>query len=247
MERSSNVIGGINISGTERLASTLVGGALMAYGLKRRSLGGTLMALGAGSLVFRGATGHCLVYKALGLNTSQTKSGVASVRHNEGIKIETSVIIDRSPGELYRFWRNFENLPRFMTSLESVKKIDDRHSHWVVKAPAGTTLEWGAEIHNEKENEFIAWRSLQNAELNNAGSVHFTPDADGRGTTVKVILSYEPPGGKLGQAIARFLGQEPERQIRQDLERFKIVMEAEEIAPVWPRSVEPLGSGIRNN
>ena len=247
MERSNNVFGGINISGAERWASTLVGGALMAYGLKRRSLGGTLMALGAGSLVFRGATGHCLVYKALGLNTSETKSGLASVHHNQGVKIETSITIDRSPGELYRYWRNFENLPRFMTNLESVKKIDDKHSHWVVKAPAGTTLEWGAEIHNEKENEFIAWRSLQNAELNNAGSVHFTPDADGRGTTVKVILSYEPPGGKLGQAIARFLGQEPERQIRQDLERFKRLMEADEIAPVWPRSLDPVGSSVRHD
>jgi uncharacterized membrane protein len=247
MERSNNVFGGINISGAERWASTLVGGALMAYGLKRRSLGGTLIALGAGSLVCRGATGHCLVYKALGLNTSETKSGVASVRHNEGVKIEASVTIDKSPGELYRFWRNFENLPRFMTSLESVKKIDDKHSHWVVKAPAGTTLEWGAEIHNEKENEFIAWRSLQNAELNNAGSVHFTPSLDGRGTTVKVILSYEPPGGKLGHAIAKFLGHEPERQIREDLWRLKDLMEADEIAPPWPRSLDPVGSGVRHD
>jgi uncharacterized membrane protein len=122
-------------------------------------------------------------------------------------------------------WRNFENLPRFMDHLESVTVIDENQSHWVAKAPAGTRVEWNAAIHNEIEDELIAWRSLPGADVNNAGSVHFTPAGEGR-TEVRVVLSYEPPAGKMGAAIAKLLGEEPSQQVEDDLRRFKQVMEA---------------------
>jgi uncharacterized membrane protein len=139
--------------------------------------------------------------------------------------VERSVLVNRPAHELYQFWRNFENLPRFMDHLESVTVIDENQSHWVAKAPAGTRVEWNAAIHNEIEDELIAWRSLPGADVNNAGSVHFTPAGEGR-TEVRVVLSYEPPAGKMGAAIAKLLGEEPSQQVEDDLRRFKQVMEA---------------------
>jgi uncharacterized membrane protein len=152
-------------------------------------------------------------------------SPVASVSRGEGIKVERSVVVNRPVQEVYQFWRNFENLPRFMDHLESVTVLDENRSHWVAKAPAGTRVEWDATIHNEIENELIAWRSLPKADVNNAGSVHFTPTGDGV-TEVRVVLSYQPPVGKLGAAVAKLLGEEPSTQVDDDLRRFKQVMEA---------------------
>jgi uncharacterized membrane protein len=150
------------------------------------------------------------------------------VSRGEGIKVEKSVFVNRPAEELYRFWRNFENLPRFMDHLESVTVLDENRSHWVAKAPAGTKVEWDATIHNEIENQLIAWRSLPGADVNNAGSVHFTPVADGEATEVRVVLSYEPPAGKLGAAVAKLFGEEPSKQVEDDLRRFKQVAEAAE-------------------
>jgi len=137
------------------------------------------------------------------------------------------VTVNKSPGELYRFWRNFENLPRFMNHLESVKVIDGNRSHWVAKAPLGMTVEWDAVIHNEQENELIAWRSLEGADIPNAGSVRFERAPGGRGTIVKVALEYDPPAGKVGATIAKLFGEEPEQQVEEDLRRFKQVMETD--------------------
>ncbi len=144
-----------------------------------------LMAAGGG-LLHRAVTGQCQLYKALNMNTAERgENGVTSVHHGEGIKVEHALAIDRSAEDLYRFWRNVENLPTFMRNLESVRILNDGRSHWAVKAPAGKTVEWDAEIHNEIENELIAWRSLEGADINNAGSVHFRTLPDGR-TEVKV-------------------------------------------------------------
>jgi uncharacterized membrane protein len=218
---------GVNVGQTERWASALAGGALAIYGLTRRTWGGFVLALVGGTLIYRGSTGHCYMYDALGVNTTGTASDnpLVSVPANRGIKVEKSVAINKSPEELYSFWRNFENLPRFMNHLESVKRTGEGRSHWVAKAPAGKTVEWDAEIYNEKENELIAWRSLEGADVDNAGSVRFEPATDGRGTIVKVTLKYDPPGGVLGSFVAKLFGEEPSQQIEEDLQRFKQVME----------------------
>jgi uncharacterized membrane protein len=131
--------------------------------------------------------------------------------------------------EVYRFWRNFENLPRFMDHLEAVTVIDENRSHWVAKGPAGTRVEWDAVIHNEIDDELIAWRSLPGSEINNAGSVHFTPSTDGTATEVRVVLSYEAPAGKVGVAVAKLLGEEPSKQVADDLRRLKQVMDSGEV------------------
>lgn len=222
--------GAINVGQKERWASAIGGGALALYGLTRGTVGGVALALVGGTLIYRGASGHCNIYEAMGYDSTGEEglrnSENVSVRGERGIKVEKSVTINRSPEELYRYWRNFENLPRIMNHLQSVTTTEGgNRSHWVAKAPAGTTVEWDAEIYNEKENELIAWRSLEGADVNNAGSVRFQPAAGGRGTEVKVSLKYDPPGGTLGAAIAKVFGEEPAGQIQEDLRRFKQEME----------------------
>jgi uncharacterized membrane protein len=226
----TNLKGGRNVGPLERWASGVSGGLLTFYGITRRDWGGALLALFGSGFMYRGLSGHSYVYQALGVNTAGGDKGAAtSVPHTEGIKVERAVTIDKSPAEMYRFWRNFENLPQFMDHLKSVTVTDNTHSHWVAKAPAGRSVAWDAEIINEKENELIAWRSLGNADIGNAGSVHFTPAPGGRGTVVKVVLSYDPPAGRVGSLIAKLFGEEPDQQVREDLRHFKEIMEAGEI------------------
>ena len=231
----------INVNQTERLASAIAGGTLAVIGIARGGWGGWVLALAAGGLVYRGATGHCGVYQALGFDTANREQGKTSVRHNRGIKIEKSVTINKSPEELFGFWKNFSNLPRFMKHLESVNKTDEKRSHWIAKAPAGTTVEWDAEIINEQKNELIAWRSLEGASVPNAGSVGFEPAPGNRGCIVRVSLSYEPPAGVLGSKIAKLFGEEPGQQVEEDLRHFKQLMEAGEIPST---EIQPSGRAL---
>ena len=139
--------------------------------------------------------------------------------------VRKSIVVNKSPEELYSFWRNFENLPQFMPHLESVRQTGANRSHWVAKGPAGSNVEWDAEIINETPNELIAWRSLEGADVDNAGSVRFERAPGGRGTVVKVEFQYRPPAGKIGSIVAKLFGQSPEKQVKVDLLRFKQLME----------------------
>ena len=145
------------------------------------------------------------------------------------IHVVRTATINRPPEECYRFWRNFENLPRFMSHLEEVRVIDDKRSHWRAKAPAGTTVEWDSEVTEDRPNERISWRSLPGADVHNSGSVNFKRGPGGRGTEVQVDLRYTPPGGRLGAVVAMLFGEEPSRQVADDLRHFKSVMETGEI------------------
>ena len=182
-----------------------------------------------GRLVF--ATANVLTVTALDVICAQQLSsnneGTAKGGNNQVIK---SLVINRSPEELYQFWRNFENLPRIMEYLQSVHVLDDKRSHWVTKGPAGTTVEWDAEIINDEPNALIAWRSVGNATVDNAGSVRFVPGPEGRGTEVRVVLDYIPPAGQLGAVVAKLFGRDPAAQVREDLRRFKQVMETGDVA-----------------
>ena len=219
-----------NAGKTERLISGLAGAALLLLTFRARRLRPFLFPVATGLIAkaLKGRGGKA-GRDGSGSGGGDRTSQVASVGRGEGIKVEESVTINRPVLEVYRFWRNFENLPRFMDHLEGVTVIDDLRSHWVAKGPAGTRVEWDAIIHNEVDDEMIAWRSLPGSEVNNAGSVHFTPTPDGTGTDVRVVLSYEPPAGKVGAAVARLLGEEPSKQVADDLRRFKQVMDSGEI------------------
>ncbi len=142
-------------------------------------------------------------------------------RSSPGIEVREQITVNRPVSEVYRFWRNLENLPRVMSYLENVTDRGDRRSHWVAKGPAGQKIEWDAEITIARENELIAWRSLEGAEVPNEGSVRFNRTSDGNGTVIDVAMSYHPPAGKAGAMVARLFGREPAQEIRHDLEKFK--------------------------
>lgn len=216
----------VNVGPAERFASLLAGGAMALYGLRRGTLGGLTTALVGGSLVYRGATGHCSGYSALGINTAWRRSPQAGVGAKQGVKVERNITIFREPAALYSFWRNFENLPRVMSHLESVRCADAQRSHWTARGPLGRQVEWDAEVINERENELIAWRSLEGSDIDTAGSVHFAPAPGERGTEVKVVLKYDVPAGKAGAAVAWLFGEAPGQQVQEDLRRFKQIMEA---------------------
>jgi uncharacterized membrane protein len=164
------------------------------------------------------------------------------VRRDGSIRVEKSIALNCEPQECYAMWHNFENLPRFMRHLESVQLTGENRSHWVAKAPAGMRVEWNAEVTHDEPNALIAWRSLKNADVENAGAVRFIAHPSGRGTIVSVKMQYKPPAGAIGATIAKIFGEEPELQVREDLRRFKQVMETGEIAttegqPAGPRGV----------
>lgn len=219
-----------NLVTLERVLTTIGGAALAVYGLKKRSTKGWLSAAAGSGLIACGVTGRSLIMDAFGINhADKTHNPIVSVPHGEGIKIEQTIMIKRSPNQLYRFWRNFENLPLVMKHLESVSVIDDRHSHWIAKAPAGQVVEWDAVIHNEIPGRLIAWRSVDGSEVDHAGSVEFKENPDG-GTDLKVVINYRPPAGKVGAAVAKMLGESPSQQIDEDLRQFKNMIEATEIS-----------------
>jgi uncharacterized membrane protein len=160
---------------------------------------------------------------------NESLSSQMSVPHDEGFKIEKSVIVRRPAAELYQFWRNFENLPRFMNHLKSVSANGQR-SHWVARGPLGKGVEWDAEIINEIPAEVIGWRSLDGADVPNAGSVHFKELNSSSGTEVRVVMKYSPPAGAVGALVAALFGENPEQQLNDDLSRFKEVMETGQVS-----------------
>jgi uncharacterized membrane protein len=212
-----------NVELPERIGSIVAGSALALYGLSRRSLGGVLLALLGGGLLYRGSTGYCALYHQLGINSRQMNDETG-VPGDKGIKVEQTVEIARPPQEVYRFWRNLENLPRFFEHVESVTAIDNLRSHWVVKGPAGTRLEWTAQIVTDHDGELISWESLPGAEVQNAGSVRFGSAGVGR-TSVKVTLQYYPPAGVIGAAVASLFGESPGQQLEEDMTRLKQLLE----------------------
>ena len=151
-----------------------------------------------------------------------------SLKSGEGEKIEKSITINRSPDEIYAYWRKLENLPRFMKHIQSVTEIGEGISHWVAKTDQGLTLEWDAKLIEDKPGQMLSWQSLEGADVDNAGSVWFTPATGGRGTVVKVSMKYSPPGGKLGVMFAKFFGDSAEKQMADDLSRLKSLLETGE-------------------
>lgn len=220
---------GANVGNAERLLSVAGGGLLAWLAVKQGGLLGSGLALLGGGLLYRGVSGHCPMYAAFGVNHAGRHSAQASVAAGHGFKITEAVAIHASAEDLFNIWRDFENLPRFMSHIIRIKARRNR-SHWVARGPAGTPVAWEAEIVTEDPGRMIAWRSLEGSQVNTAGSVHFTPLEGDRGTEVRVTLKYDPPGGALGSWLAWAFGQNPERHIREDLRRFKKLVEAGEIA-----------------
>jgi uncharacterized membrane protein len=163
------------------------------------------------------------------MDTAEHNESTA-VPAQQGYKVEETITINRPREELYRFWRDLGNLPRVMRHIRHIEVFDGQKSQWTAEGPLGMGVTWDAEIFNERENELIAWRSLPGSDVDTAGSVHFDELPHGRGTSLRVSLKYNPPAGKLGANIAALLGEGVDCEIRDDLRRFKSMMEAGEVA-----------------
>lgn len=223
----------VNVGPGERKASVAAGVAMLAYLISRRPEMKTALPMGleAGYMLYRGATGHCMIYQMMEIDRAEDGP--------KGITVKRSVTIGKPRDELFRIWRNFENLPRFMKHLDRVD-VDEAgggmRSHWVAKAPLGRQVEWDSQIIAETENEHIAWKSLPGSLVESIGSVQFSDAPAGRGTIVSVSMQYHPPAGSMGAAVAKLLGEEPDMQVRESLRNFKQMMETGEIASVEGQS-----------
>ncbi|RIK73150.1 MAG: cyclase [Planctomycetota bacterium] len=178
------------------------------------------------------------MYRAVGVNTAGPSSDRSSPAEpdqtDRGVHVVQSLLINKSPEELYAFWKDFEQLPRFMSHLKSVRRVDERRSHWVAKAPAivGGEVQWDAEITADVPNSQIAWRTVDGADVAHSGSVTFVRALGDRGTAVRVELRYDPSAGSVGRWAAKLFGEQPEQQIRDDLRAFKRIMEIGEVISI---------------
>ena len=205
-------------------------GALLLFaGGAGRSKARGWYALAAAPLLYRGITGHWPLYDAH--NGNGTRSALGGDR---GVHVRESIRLERPIAEVYRYWRQLEHLPAFMSHLVRVTETSDRTSHWVAQGPAGVSVEWDAEIMNEEVNSLLAWRSLAGSDVQTAGSVRFDTVRDGRTTQVSVHMQFAPPAGRAGAFIATLFGRNPTQTIREDLRRFKQLLEAGEIPTVGP-------------
>ncbi len=209
----------INVGNRERIASVTLGFYLLTRGIKKVSLFKT--ALG-GYLIYRGASGHCSIYSQIQrTNYSSTA---------ESVNIQTTFIVNKPKDEVYDFWRNLENLPRFMKHLKSVKEIDDKRSHWEVNIPGNiTSLEWDAEIVKEEDDALISWKSLPGATIDNAGKVSFRDALGHGGTELTVVITYKPPAGYVGSALAWLFQPLFKKTIEKDILSFKQYIETGDI------------------
>jgi len=213
-----------NLSSTERWVSLAAGGLLGVFGYDGRGPG-LCSGLAAGYLVCRAATGYCAGYNLLGISTSDSTAPNSAIAATHGTKVEHAVAVDKPVGEVYRYFRDFENLPHFMTHVLDVDTTTDGRSHWVARGPMGLRVEWDAEIIADRPNRLIAWKSLYGSDVDTAGAVRFRELPGDRGTEVKVALKYDPPAGKVGSAVAKLFGEAPRQQVRADLRRFKQILE----------------------
>jgi len=219
-----------------RWISALAGGAMIAYGMKRGSLFGGLLALAGADLATKALIGHHL-YETVGI-TSLTRKGVgASIPHQLGIKVHKSVTIQQSPSTIYDFLKRLENWPRFMTNLRWATQKDENHSRWIMRGAENAELEWDAEIINDIPNEILAWRSVNCPHIDTAGSIRLEPAREGRGTVVRLSLQYLPPGGSWGALAAKLFGKDPAGEIAGHLHKLKQILETGESATTEGQSV----------
>ncbi len=242
----------VNVGGFERALSVLGGGALALYGL-RRSLPGLMLMLGGGVLMYRGFTGHCPAYQAMDLNT-------ASQDPERGITLEATITVNKPAAEVYRFWRQVENHPRFMQHLEAAVSTGEKRSHWVARGPLHMPLArlrrrgnrvvgmarfrakpftWDAELVEERDNALLTWRSLPGADVDNSATVRLRELPNSRGTEVRLKLAYAPPGGVAGLALAKLFKTLTVRELREALRHFKHIIEAGETPTIAHQPAAP--------
>ncbi len=218
-----------NVGPNERVLSLAAGAALAIEGMRRGGVGGMVRTLAGGALLARGATGHSLVYSQFGATPAERRIA-QQTGWRAAAAVSRSVTVARPRAEVFAFWRDFSNLPRVMRHIRAIEVIDDRRSRWTLRAPAGLSVTWEARITDLRDGERIAWESVPGAMLHSTAWVEFRDAPQDRGTEVRALVAYEPPGGQLGRTIAKLFGEEPGQQSRDDLSRFKQMMETGEVA-----------------
>jgi uncharacterized membrane protein len=194
--------------------------ALVLYGLFRRNKTGLALAT-AGGLV---------AYKQAHFQSHRSKQAATAVYR-----------VNTTSAEAYRLWRNFDNLPRFMAHLDAVRVLDERHSEWTAKGPLDSRVRWNAEITEDEPNQRIAWRSLPGSQLETSGSVEFSDDPQGRGSTVRAQVEYSNPLGAIGTGLLTALGTNPNFVVKEDLRRFKALLETGEAPTTVGQTHGPRG------
>lgn len=212
-----------NLGPWERIGSVAAGAGLLYLATHRSELRRTQQLLGAG-LLARGATGVCVVKQALAGDPQTRTDTKRRLGGSAGIHVRESILIRRPVGEVYRFWRDLSNLARFLRHVERVDVLDTRHSHWVVRGPGGVRLEWDAEILSDEPDALLSWKSIAPADIVSAGSVIFRPLGSDQ-TQIAVHFQYAPPAGTFGRRVAAWLGQDPQAQVREDLEHLRGLLE----------------------
>lgn len=203
---------------SKRVACGAGGAMLIVSGIRRQGIAGAILAVAGSDMLYHGIRGEGHLHNAA-LSLAGAKPN--GLPYGRGVLIKESVEVDKPASHLYRFWRQLDNLPTFMRNLKSVEVEDDSNSRWTVRAPAGRTVSWNAEVIADRENELIGWRSAPGSAVDHAGSVRFLSEQQGGPTTVAVTLQYNPVAGKAGAKLAKLLGSDPASQVREDLQRFK--------------------------
>jgi uncharacterized membrane protein len=219
----------VNVNQQERTPSAVLGAVLLLIGLGRRSLGGAVVALAGGELLYRGLSGHCHLYEALGINTAQPGANQEAGPSTETSKVERSITIDKPADELYALWREPSTLSRIMGDFAEVTQVSQNRQHWTMRMPRGRSLEWDSQILEDRPGEFLRWQSVEGAQLTNEGSIHFGPAPGNRGTEMTLRMRFDPPGGAVGKWAIRLLGFAPRVLATKALYRFKSLAETGEI------------------
>lgn len=204
-----------------RVAAGAAGASLIIAGVRRSGFSGALMAVSGADLVYHSIRGEGHLYDLL---LAPDKEGHA---YGEGVKVRESIVVDRPANQLYRVWRDFENLPIFLSHIKDVERIDENRSRWTVQGPMRMSMHWDAEVIADREGELIGWRTVDGERVAHAGSVRFEPVEDDKSKTeVTVSLQFNPPAGRAGAAVSRLLGGDPQQAVHEDLQRFKGFAEA---------------------
>jgi uncharacterized membrane protein len=225
----------------DALDLAFLGGAMVGAGMRERArLGAAFAAVAVVTAVD--------VHAARRASSGERRSAPGVMRPDGSVRVEESLTVNQPPQACYAMWRDLANLPRFMQYVESVQPSGDTHSHWIAHGPGGMKVEWDAQITRDEPDELLSWRSVAGSELPNAGAVRFIPAPGNRGTIVSVTMQYEPPAAALGFTLAKLLGESPSHDVREDLRRFKRLLETGEIPTtegqphgqrsLWYRTIE---------
>lgn len=210
----------VNVGDLERMLSLIGGGALLLYGL-RRSLSHLMLMFGGGALMYRGLTGYCPAYQAIGVSTVHPDT-------TPGILLEATITVNKPAAEVYGFWHQVDNHPRWMQHLDAVISLGDKRARWTARGPLPMPITWDADLIEARPHTLLAWRSLPGEVVDYMGTVRLRELPDGRGTEVQLRLEYAPPGGVAGVALAQLFKTLTVRQLKEDLRRFKQIIETGE-------------------